>query len=233
MRGRGRGFIIKIYHVATDKSSAENEALKQVKPERLLLSYFYFRNKPLDQFIEKIGYTPEIFLDSGAYSAYTKGKGIALTDYLRYISDNQRWIKSYFSLDVMFDSLLSYRYYQIMKEKQYNPIPVFHYGEPLHILQRYAEHTDFIALGGTVPEQNKSKVAEWTQGIIEKHPEIKFHLLGSSSRKIIDTCDLYSCDSSTWIMGAFNGYPKHIKGTTREAKIERAVFNLQKELELC
>ena len=223
---------MKLYHVAVDTSTAELEALRLVKPPRLLLSYFYFRNKPLGEYVEKLGYTPEIFLDSGAWSAYNKSKGIALTDYMKYLDENKEWIKSYFSLDVMFDSHLSYRYWQIMKEKGYNPIPVFHYGDDDKVLQRYVNQTDYIGLGGTVPVSDKGEVANWTRMIVWAYPEIKFHLLGSSSTKIIDTCDLESTDSSTWFTQAFNGKPKHIKGRCRESKIKRAIYNLKQELEV-
>ena len=221
---------MELYHVAVDTSTAELEALKIVKPPRLLLSYFYFRNKPLGKYLERLGYQPEIILDSGAWSAHTKGKGIALTDYMKYLDENEEWIKSYFSLDVVFDSLMSYRYWQIMREKGYNPIPVFHYGDQSNVLERYVDQTDYIALGGTVPIRDKEKVASWVREIICEYPETKFHLLGSSSPKIIDTCVLESADSSTWFTQAFNGNPKHIKGRSRESKIERAVYNLEKEL---
>lgn len=224
---------MKIYHVAVDSSTAELEALQEVKPPRLLLSYFYFRNKPLKEYVERLGYTPEIMLDSGAYSAWTKGKGIALTDYMKYIEENKEYISNYFSLDVIGDSQMSYRYWQIMKEKGYKPIPVFHYNSHEMFLELYRNQTDFIGLGETVPEKDKNKVSEWVRLLSWQYPEVRFHLLGSSSRKIIDHCDMYSCDSSTWFMMAINGYPKHIKGTSRIAKIERAKFNLLKELELC
>jgi hypothetical protein len=222
---------MRFYHVVTAKSSAEIEVIKDLKPPRLLLSYFYFRNKPLEQFINDIGYIPEIYLDSGAWSAYTKNKGIALTDYLKYIQENEKWITAYFSLDVVFDSLISYRYWQIMGEKGFNPIPIFHYQEDVKLLQMYAEQTDFIGLGGTVTEPDKNKVADWARMIIWQYPELQFHLLGSSSKKIIDTCDLVSADSSSWFMMAVNGYPKHIKRRTREAKINRAKYNLEQELQ--
>jgi hypothetical protein len=60
-----------VYFVATDKTSVENEVIKDIKPERLLCSYFYFRTKSFKGYIEKIGYKPLILLDSGAYSAWT------------------------------------------------------------------------------------------------------------------------------------------------------------------
>jgi hypothetical protein len=230
---------MKIYHVAVDTSTAETEALRAVKPPRLLLSYQRFKNKPLSTFTEKLGYVPEeIVIDCGAFS----GKGIALTDYMTYLKENENYITHYMSLDVVerdgeqliVDAEMTYEYYCIMKRKGFNPIPVIHYGyDPEYWLQKYLEKGEtYIALGATVPVKNKWEVSEWVRLLSWQYPEVKFHLLGSSSRKILDHCDVYSVDSSTWFMMAINGYPKHIKGYSREAKIERAKFNLQKELEL-
>lgn len=217
-----------------DSSTAELEALQEVKPSRLLLSYFYFRNKPLKCYVERLGYKPEIMLDSGAYSAWTKGKGIALTDYMKYIEENKEYISSYVNLDVFGDNEMSFDYYSIMKRKDFNPVPVVQYGDDhMKWLERYYQLGErFIALGGTVPIKNKWEVSDWVRLLAWQYPEVKFHLLGSSSRKIIDHCDMYSCDSSTWFMMAVMGKPNHIKGTSRQAKMERAKFNLKKELEL-
>jgi len=53
--------------------------------------------------------------------------------------------------------------------------------------------------------------------------------LGSSSKKITQGCpNLYSSDSSTWIMMAINGYPKEIKGVTSQNKIDRAEWQMLK-----
>lgn len=223
---------MKLYHVAVDSSTAELEVLKHLKPMKLLLSYFYFRNKPLKEYLVKLGYRPEILFDSGAWSAYNKGKDIALTSYMKYLKENETYIYRYFSLDVCYDPELTWWYYKIMLDKGFNPIPVYHYGTDEKWLRKYTNESNYIGLGGTVPITSKIDVANWVRMIVWQYPEIKFHLLGSSSEKIFNTCDLESMDSSSYFMMAINGYPKHIKGTSREAKIERAIYNLQKELEI-
>lgn len=220
---------MKIYHVITNQSSAEIEVIKEIQPPRLLVSYFYFKNKPLKDFIKLIGYKPEIVLDSGAYSAWTKGKNISPIDYMNYINSN-RECTHYISLDVIGDPDLTIKYYEIMKLKGFDPIPVFHYGDNQSYLRHYiSQGKDHIALGNTVLK-NKKKVAEWINKLIAKYPSIKFHLLGSSSKEITENTAIHSCDSSTWFLCAINGIPKHIKGSSREAKIERAKYNLRAEL---
>jgi hypothetical protein len=225
---------LKIYFVTTNKSKAEFEVLEEIKPPRLLLSYFYFRNKPLSEVVEELGYQPEIMLDSGAYSAHTSGRGIALTDYMRYINENQKYITHYVSLDVFGDNEISFWYYEIMKNKGFDPLPVVHYGaQDMEYLKKYMDQgARYIALGGTVPIKNKWDVSEWVRLLSWQYPEVDFHLLGSSSRKIIDHCDMCSCDSSSWFMMAINGYPKHIKGRDRQAKIKRAKWQMEKMMTL-
>lgn len=222
---------MKIYHVTTKRTS-EIAAIKEAQPPRLLLSYFYFKRTRLEDFVKRLGYMPEIMLDSGAWTAFNSGENIRLEDYQKYIQDNRSFISSYLSLDVLFDSDRSFSNWQEMKRNGFDPIPVFHYKEDENYLKKYIDHSKIIGLGGTVPESSKTKVAEWVRLLCWQYPEIDFHLLGSSSRKILDSCDLSSVDSSTWIMQAVNGRPNHIKGRDQESKIRRAIFNLKNEMKL-
>lgn len=222
---------MKIYHVTTKRTS-EIAAIQEARPPRLLLSYFYFKKTRLEDFVKRLGYMPEIMLDSGAWSSYNSGHSVDLEDYLKYIQANRLYIAYYFSLDVIFDGERSFLAWQSMREKGFDPIPVFHYKEDEKYLKKYIGHSKIIGLGGTVPEPNKRKVAEWVRLLCWEYPEIDFHLLGSSSRKIIDSCDLSSVDSSTWIMQAINGRPGHIKGRDQESKIKRAVHNLRNEMKI-
>jgi hypothetical protein len=217
----------KVFFVTAGRAD-EIEVIRQVKPPYLLLSYFYFRNKSLQEFVDQIGYQPEVLLDSGAYSAWTTGRNISPLDYMRYIRDNQALISNYVALDVLGDGEITRLYYEIMRIKGFTPIPVYHYGTDEKYLQRYLDDgAEFVALGGTVPVGNKQEVADWVRGLIQKYPNIRFHVLGASSKPILGVEGLYSCDSSTWIMRAANGEPVWIKGKSRESKIKRAIYNMR------
>ena len=210
----------------------EIAAIRQAKPPRLLLSYFYFRRKDLQAFIDAIGYRPEIMIDSGAWSAFNSGVEISVVNYMKYLERNRDLINHYISMDVIGDSDLSLYFWLIMRKKGFDPIPVYHYKEDEKFLRYYARRANKIAIGGTVPEPNKTTVADWVRLLVWTYPEINFHLLGSSSRKIIDTVDLDTVDSSTWIMQAMNGRPEHIPGRSSQAKIKRAIYNLEYEINL-
>ena len=220
---------MKIYHVTAGRMD-ELEAIQKAKPPRLLLSYFYFKNKSLAEYVDRLGYRPEIMLDSGAWSAFNSGREISVMGYMDYIRANQKFIDSYISFDVINDSETSLFFWQLMRRKGFDPIPVYHYQAEEKFLKYYAKRAELIAIGGTVPEHNKRIVAEWVRVLVWTYPEIRFHLLGSSSKKIVDTVDLYSVDSSTWIMQAKNGRPAHIPGDSRRAKIKRAAYNLEQEI---
>ncbi|MCP1354600.1 hypothetical protein [Aneurinibacillus migulanus] len=224
---------MKLYFVVTDATSIEAEVVRKIQPERLLMSYHYFRTKGIYSFIEKIGYKPkEIILDSGAFSAATKGRNISPIDYMRFIDENSEYIMRYIALDVIGDPDLTRMYYDIMRFKGYNPVPVYHFGDEMKYLDYYVKQgADYVALGGCAREWSRGKVVQWVQGAIGKYPDVKFHFLGSSSRKITDHCDLYSADSSTWIMQAINGYPKEIPGRTRESKVLRAEWQMKRLIE--
>jgi len=213
----------KIYFVTTDKSKAETEAIKQAKPPRLLLSYFYFRNKSLKEFTDRIGYRPEILVDSGAFTAWNTEKNISIVDYMNFLTENQEFITEYLALDVIGDDDLTYDYYKIMKKKGFKPTPVFHYNANEKYMYLYADDTTRVALGATVPIKDKSKVAKWINYLSHRFPGIKYHLLGSTSQAVTMFTDLDSCNSSAWILGAANGKPKSVPGT----KVEKAIYNIK------
>ena len=138
-------------------------------------------------------------LDSGAYSAWKGNKGVDIDDYIDYVKRNKEVIEHFINLDVIGDCQKSYENFLYMKNKGLNPLPVFHWKSDMKWLDMYVDlGCKYICLGGTTQERNKRKVAKWYSGLKKKHPSIKFHLLGSSSPKILST-NIYSCDSTTYI----------------------------------
>lgn len=216
----------KIYFVTTARTD-EIAVLQKVKPPRLLCSYWYFKSRSLAAFCETLGYKPEILLDCGAYTAYAAHKNVNLLDYMAYIRDNSDFITNYISMDVIGDDALTRMFYNVMCAKGFDPIPVLHYNGEWETLQYYLDiGKTFIALGGTVPISDKSLVVQWCEKLSESHPELRFHLLGSTSSKLLSCESIVSCDATTWYMQAVNGTPASIPGKTREAKRKRAEANL-------
>lgn len=215
---------MEIYFVTACKK-AELEVIKKLKPPNILMSYFYVRTKKIKEILEYIGYKPKILLDSGAFSAWTQEKHFSIIDYMNFIKEHEGYFDEYIALDVVMDEELTKAYYDIMLMKGFNPIPVVHFNGTKY-LDYYASKTDRIAIGGLAKERNKAKVRDFVNEIIHKYPDHKFHLLGSSSKQIIDHCNLYSCDSSTWIMMSAMGKPKEIR-----SKKERMILHMKKIME--
>ena len=221
-----------IYFVTAGKKE-ELQVIKELRPPRILCSYWYFKNKPLSKLCDEIEYHPEIMLDSGAYSADKKGKLLDVNTYIDYIKANEKYISRYVTMDVIGDSQTTRKLYEVMRQHKLNPIPVIHYGANVEEeLNWYAKQgADLIALGGTVKIRDKKVVAEWCAKIKKMHPNCRFHLLGSSSTKILQSGALDSSDASTWYMAAVNGMPLTIPGRNREAKIARAKANMRRKME--
>lgn len=222
-----------VYFVTTGLRE-EVQVIKKVRPPRLLCSYWYFKNKPLDKFCEELGYQPEILLDSGAYSAFTKGKHVNVLDYMEYIRANRDYVTSYISLDVINDSRMTMLLFTFMQSAGLRPTPVIHYGEDLRLMDYYRMigSSLLVALGGTVPIRDKKKVADWCTEVKGKYPDTELHLLGSSSKAILQSEALASCDSSTWYIQAVKGLPTTIPGRDRAAKIQRAEVNMRRIMEV-
>lgn len=225
-------FCTKVYFVTTGKSD-EIKVIRKARPPRLLCSYWYFKNRPLWEFCNSLGYFPEIMLDSGAYSAFTKGKSVNVFDYMKYIAANDEFISRYVSLDVIGDSCATKMFYDLMRAKGFNPIPVFHYGDDYSTMDHYVTSGAVsVALGKTAMIRDKDFVAGWCETVHHQYPELKLHLLGSSSQKIMESGAVESCDSSAWYMMAVNGKPAKIPGKGRISVIARAEANMVKTMEV-
>lgn len=223
---------MKVYFVTVGLRE-EIEVVRKVRPPHVLCSYWYFKNRSLSEFCNSIGYRPEILLDSGAYSAFTKGKSVNILDYMEYIKANRELISFYISMDVIGDSFTSKAFYDLMRAKEFDPVPVFHYGDDYSTMDHYVTSGAVsVALGNTAMVRDKNLVAKWCAEVHEKYPKIKFHLLGSSSRKIMEIGAVDSCDSSAWYMMAVNGKPVKVPGKGRMSKISRAEENMIRTMEV-
>ncbi len=220
-------------YFATTGLWEEVQVIRKVRPPRLLCSYWYFKNKPLREFCDGLGYQPEILLDSGAYSAHTKGKRVNLLEYVDYIRANRGQLSQYITLDVISEPSTTLLIWDLLHEMRLNPVPVVHYGEELSVIEHYTKAgATLIALGGTVPIRDKRQVAGWCAEVKTRFPEVDFHLLGSNSSAILQSGALVSCDASTWYLQAVMGRPSTVPGKDRDAKMARAEVNMRKIMEV-
>jgi hypothetical protein len=143
---------------------------------------------------------------------------------MEFIERYKHHFENYISLDCIGDEIISYYNYKIMLKKGFNPLPVFHYGDPEKYLKLYIKHSKYVCLGGLAKIENENVVIDYINELYFKYPNIRFHVLGKSSMRVLNGTNVYSVDSTKWIMEAVNGTPKHITGRTIEAKTQRACW---------
>ena len=158
----------------------------------------------------------EVFLDSGAFSAFTLGTEINIDDYCTYCQVNDDIIKKDDGvlmasvLDGIGDAQKTLDHQAYMEKKGVRPLPCFHFGEDPAYLEYYIERYEYITIGGMV---GRSGVAlrNWLDNIWQNYlvdgsgrPRLKVHAFGITSVDIMGRYPWYSVDSSTWAQaGAF------------------------------
>jgi hypothetical protein len=152
----------------------------------------------------------KLFLDSGAFSAFTRGAVIDVAEYVDFIKKNEKELFCYAALDVIGDWEGTRANYEKMLELGVDPIPCYHYGSPLDELDRYCKDgVKYLALGGLVPHsRNRPKLQAHLDrcwGVLKKYFPIKVHAFGITSQWALDRYPFYSCDSTAAIMGGGMG----------------------------
>lgn len=166
----------------------------------------------------------KVFIDSGAFSAYTLGVSIDLPTYCDYIKRNRDIIRCedgvYMAsvLDGIGDPLETWRNQQWMEQLGAKPLPCFHANEDERYLEWYVKNYDYITLGGMVGASTK-QLMNWLDRIWDRYlvdgsgrPRLKVHGFGITAIPLMERYPWYSCDSSSWIQSAAFGSivsPKH------------------------
>lgn len=159
----------------------------------------------------------KIFLDSGAFSAYTLGVSISVEDYCEYIKRNTDIIRVEDGvvmasvLDGIGDPLQTWRNQLEMELRGAKPLPCFHAGEDERYLEWYVKNYEYITLGGMVGSSTK-QLCIWLDRIWDRYltdgsgrARIKVHGFGITAIPIMERYPWYSCDSSSWIQSAAFG----------------------------
>lgn len=194
------------------------ERKKQI---RILFSYYYMTGTTLKKLSEQT-HAGDVFLDSGAFSAFTKGAIIDIDEYCSFILDNIDHFTTIAGLDVIGDDVASMANQKYMEEQWgIDALPCFHYGEDFSYLDKYIEKYDYIAIGGLIAAGNKN-IKPFLDKVFSEHicdskgrPRVKVHGFAMTSPVLMVRYPWYSVDSSSWNYGARNCFiymPKKIKG---------------------
>lgn len=177
--------------------------------EYFLESYHYINNESYVRRIRNEGV--KVFLDSGAFSAFTKGEVIDLPRYCDYIHRNADIIDFPSVLDSIGDYKGTYRNQMEMERRGVRPLPCYHYGEPEEVLEHYIANYEYITIGGMVPISTP-QLKIWLDRIWGQYltntdgsPKIKVHGFGLTSPLLMLRYPWFSVDSSSWVQTAANG----------------------------
>ena len=169
-----------------------------------------------------------IFIDSGAFSAFTRGIHIDIDEYIEFINLVHDNVELYASLDVIpsSDSIESvksstietWENYLYMRERLIDKdklVVTFHYGEDYSDLKKILNYEDeygkikYLALGGIakMPIANRGVFIDTVYKIIKEcgRTDIKIHLCGVTDIEICKEYGGTSTDSTTWVRAAAFG----------------------------
>jgi len=151
-----------------------------------------------------------LFLDSGAFSAKSKGAKIDIAEYIDFIKEHKDSIDVYANLDVIGDAEATWKNQEKMEKAGLNPLPVFHLEEKMNeqtahgYLNRCLEYS-YFCLGGMAKgysSVSRNHYLDWCFRIIcdtpDNMPKSKVHGFGIAAFNWLLTYPWYSIDSSTW-----------------------------------
>jgi len=185
----------------------EREKIARDSVRHILESYHYIQNQRLVDHIRED--RERVFLDSGAFSAFTSGVEIDLPGYCDFIKRNHDIIEVDDGillasvLDGIGDPLKTWQNQQAMEQLGVRPLPCFHYGEDERYLEWYIARYPYITLGGMVLWLDRL----WERYLIDGsgRPRLKVHGFGLTKIEPIKRYPWYSVDSSTWVQASAFG----------------------------
>jgi len=174
----------------------------------------------------------KIFLDSGAYSAFSLGATIGLEEYAEFIKAHQNIIEVASVLDAIGDPVGTYHNQNKLEALGCEVLPCYHFGEPIDLCEYYVRNYEYITIGGMVPIPN-NKLEPWLDEIWcqiltdgDGIARTKVHGFGMTARKLMLKYPWYSVDSSSWVQIGANGgimlpeFPQPIAISLRSPRIK-------------
>ncbi len=193
-----------------------HEQEKVAAVPNILESYHYVGKQ---KFVDEMrANNAQVFLDSGAFSAFTLGLNLDIKDYCDYILRNEDIIRKddgvlmAAGMDGIGDAALTHHNLGEMWKHGVKAIPCFHAGEDEKYLEWYIKYYPYISLGGMVGASS-TQLSRWLDRIWDKYlvdgsgkPRLKVHGFGITAEMLMERYPWYSIDSSSWIQGASFGF---------------------------
>jgi hypothetical protein len=146
----------------------------------------------------------KLFLDSGAYSAWTTNTKIDIQEYIAFIKEHKDSLEVYACLDDITDPDKTWENQETMEKAGLSPLPVYHTEEGEKYLKRAMTYPYFavggMALKGAVSRREQfnfvfSKVCTRKN---DYYPTHKVHGFGLASPDLLISYPWYSADTTSW-----------------------------------
>ncbi len=222
---------MRIYFAGVDHRIMR-EVVEKGGGKNVLTSYWIQKTRDL-----KVYEPFNLFLDSGAFTAYTKHKVIDLDKYAEFCHREAREGMIYANLDVIGDPVKTEQNQRYLERKGLTPIPVFHNESPLGKLAEMRDEYEYLALGGLVPMSKDPKyMNNWLDRcfriLIPKilGGKLKVHGFGVTNYKLLLKYPFYSVDSTSWLSG--EAYGVMVKWDTEKKILKQSIAYKQREASL-
>ena len=178
-------------------------------------------------------YKGKIFIDSGAFTAHTKGIKLDVDEYIQYLNSITEYVDCFAQVDCIPGVFgkpktdeqlaaapkLSWDNYLYMRPKLKQPdklIPVYHQGEQIKWLRNMLEwvdseghHVPYIGISPANDKSQKEKDAFVHMCFDEikksSNPNVKTHAFGMTNLSTLTRYPFTSADSTSWALTAVNG----------------------------
>jgi hypothetical protein len=178
---------------------------------RFLFSFHYFRDQALGALLARnfAPPLPDVFADSGGFSAKTQGLTIDPVAYAGWLKHNAKYITAYANLDLIGDAEGTLANQRLLEGLGLRPVPVFHVGEPFGYLEDYLASYEYVALGGMVPylhpRRNQALYPWLVRCFKMAQGRARYHGFGATTWEIIRSFPWRSIDSTYWTRGVRYG----------------------------
>ena len=210
-------------------SKESTELKRQIGYPQLLSQYTEKRN--ILNWVEYIKENPncdcKLFVDSGAFTAHTKGIDVDVDSYIEFINE----IDDYVTIFAQVDKIAGIRGQEVTLEQQLDAprqswenylymvervksrdklLPVFHQGEDFKWLTNMLEYThedgSHIKYIGISPNKSLSSKTwkSWLEKVFKyihesSNPDVMTHAFGIGTLNVLEQFPFTSADSTTWL----------------------------------
>lgn len=143
-----------------------------------------------------------LFLDSGAFSAWSKGTPIDLDRYCDFVHANWQTFDRIATLDTIGDEAASLANWRLMLSRlpwcAERLVPVFHEGEPIETLDAYCARARVVGLGRTAGRRSKPLTFAFYDEVFNRYPTHAFHAFGNGDPQTLEPYPFDSFDCTSW-----------------------------------